>query len=110
MSDANKLSDKDDDWKTMCLLMKREIEELRKDQVRLKENQSQLKADQIINHNMIEQLKNKPNVTNNILQVVCVHPTDNYLDMMTDKLEDFHKALAYIKNCALSLISMKSVN
>jgi hypothetical protein len=40
--------------------------------------------------------------TNNLLQVICVTSTDNYLDMLTNKIGDFSKAIDYIKDCALS--------
>ncbi len=60
---------------------------------------------QIENYENIEKLKEKPNVTNNILQVVCVSHNDNYLDILTEQLGDFDKALKYIKCCALSNIN-----
>ncbi len=53
----------------------------------------------------IEQLKERANITNNILQVVCLTQNDNYLDMLTEELGDFNKALNYIKCCALSNIN-----
>ena len=50
----------------------------------------------------VAELKEKPNVTNNNLQVICVGSQDNYLDMLTERLGDFTKALECIKDCALS--------
>ena len=50
----------------------------------------------------IAELKEKPNVTQNILQVVCVGQKDNYLDMLTKEYGDFGRALEFIKDCALS--------
>ena len=44
------------------------------------------------------------NHSQNILQVVCVGNNDNYLDMLTNKWGDYHKALDFIKDCALSEI------
>ena len=44
-------------------------------------------------------------INNQILQVVCVGQNDNYLDMLTQQLGDFDKALEYIKDCALSDLS-----
>lgn len=55
------------------------------------------KTDQEIN-----QLKSKPLINNQILQVISVGTMDNYLDMLTNQLNDFDKALEYIKDCALS--------
>jgi len=61
--------------------------------------------------NEIQRLKSQPptvieqhNHSQNILQVVCVGSNDNYLDMLTDKWGDYHKALDFIKDCALSEI------
>ena len=51
---------------------------------------------------LIEELKVKPNVTNNNLQIFCVSSNDNYLDMLTERWNSFDKALEYIKDCALS--------
>lgn len=54
----------------------------------------------------IAKLKEKPNnIINNNLQIVCVGNNDNYLDMLTDQLHSFDKALEYIKDCALSQLS-----
>ena len=58
----------------------------------------------------VEKLKNKPQqtITNNnqnILQVVCIKPDDNYLDTLTHQLGDFHQALDFIKDCALSSLT-----
>jgi len=51
---------------------------------------------------LIEELQKKPSINNQILQVVCVGSNDNYLDMLTQEYGNFDKALAYIKDCALS--------
>ena len=54
----------------------------------------------------IEELKAKPtNINNNNLQIVCVRSIDNYLDMLTDRLGNFDRALDYIKDCALSSLT-----
>ena len=50
-------------------------------------------------------IKENPRINNQILQVVCVGQNDNYLDMLTDQLGNFDKALEYITNCALSDLS-----
>ena len=49
----------------------------------------------------IEELKGKANITNN-LQIVCLSNNDNYLDMLTQELGSFDRALDYIRDCALS--------
>jgi hypothetical protein len=79
------------------------IEEQTQQIKELKENQ--ITSNQNI-EKQIEQLKEKPNVVvnNNVLNVVCMTPNDNYLDMLTTNLGDFNKALEYIKSCALSHI------
>ena len=50
----------------------------------------------------INELKEKPNINNQVLQVICFGNNDNYLDMLTDQWGDFDRALEYIKDCALS--------
>ena len=52
----------------------------------------------------LEELAREPRIQNNILQVVCVGPNDNYLDMLTDHC-GFAQALEYVKACALSDIN-----
>jgi hypothetical protein len=52
----------------------------------------------------IDELKDKPNITNQILQVVCISGNDNYLDMLTQEW-NFDRALGFIKDCALSNLS-----
>ena len=53
--------------------------------------------------NNYTELKDKPsNIHNNILQVVCVGGNQNYLDMLTEELGDYDRALSFIKDCALS--------
>ena len=52
----------------------------------------------------ISQLKDKPMVNNQVLQVVCIGQNDNYLDMLTQKW-DFDRALSFIRDCALSSLT-----
>ena len=40
--------------------------------------------------------------TNNHLNIICVTNNDNYLDMLTDRMGNFDRAIGYIKECALS--------
>lgn len=66
----------------------------------------QLKADMTnqvaeVKQQLLEQ--HRPIVNN--LQVVCVGTKDNYLDMLTEKLGNFDRALEYIKDCALSSLT-----
>jgi len=70
-----------------------EIENVRKEFITLK--------------NEFEKFKNDRKIVNNqnILQVLCIRSNDNYLDMLTDQCGDFHQALEFIKDCALSSIS-----
>jgi uncharacterized C2H2 Zn-finger protein len=86
---------------------------LYKNKVNLLENQlNQLKEKQNIENQQLIQLidkrvtelKDKPstNITNQILQVVSISSTDNYLDMLTERWSSFDRALEYIKDCALS--------
>ena len=53
----------------------------------------------------IAELKGKPQINNQILQMICVGSNDNYLDMLTEKWNSFDQALKYIKDCALSSLS-----
>jgi hypothetical protein len=53
----------------------------------------------------IEELKKKPSIVNQVLQVVCVTNNDNYLDMLNEQLNSFDKAIQYIAECALSSIN-----
>jgi len=50
----------------------------------------------------IEKLEKKPT---NILQIVCVSNTDNYLDMLTNRIASMDQAIEYVKDCALSDVS-----
>jgi len=63
----------------------------------------QLKETQHDLQKQILQLKDKPSVyvNNQVLQVVCVSQNDNYLDMLIERW-DSDRALAFIKDCALS--------
>ena len=48
-------------------------------------------------------LKQKPSISvSNVLQVICISNKDNYLDMLTDRMGNFHQAIEYIRECALS--------
>ena len=70
----------------------------------LKEEMAQIKHQLNEKSKEIEELKTKSaNITNN-LQIVCISSTDNYLDILTQQLGNFDKALEYIKDCALSEI------
>jgi len=53
----------------------------------------------------IAELKEKPLISNQVLQVICVSNNDNYLDMLTEEWGNFDQALAYIKDCALSSVT-----
>ena len=68
----------------------------------LKKRIKELEEMQSTHTNVLVQLKDKPHINQNILQVVCVGNNDNYLDMLTERLGDFDQALDYIKDCALS--------
>ena len=50
-------------------------------------------------------MKDKPQVNNQILQMICIGNNDNYLDMLTQQWNNFDQALKYIKDCALSSIN-----
>jgi hypothetical protein len=81
--------------KEMCLLKLQTNQEI----AELKDEKQKINQE-------IAELKEKTfGVTNNILQVVCVSPNDNYLDMLTERFGNFQQALEYIKNCALSNIT-----
>lgn len=59
----------------------------------LKERDEQLKSE-------FKELKTKPN--SQVLNIICVTGNDNYLDMLTDQMGNFDRAIDYIKGCALS--------
>jgi len=48
---------------------------------------------------IVNEIKDTPK---NVLQVICITPNDNYIEMLTDKIGNFDKAIDYIKDCALS--------
>jgi hypothetical protein len=55
----------------------------------------------------VSEIRNQPtNVHNHnhnqVLQVMCIGQNDNYLDMLTQKWDNFDRAITYIKDCALS--------
>lgn len=107
-SQPTNVPNRNDDLKEIILSLKKEIVELKQNQIIGNQNIEQLKENQIIGNQQIEQLKENPptiNQINNVLQVVCVTQNDNYLDILTEQLGDFNKALEYIKNCALANIN-----
>jgi DNA-binding transcriptional MerR regulator len=81
--------------------LRAEFEE--KSQVLEKQSQILEKKSQVLEKKIAE-LSEKPLITNQILQVVCVGNNDNYLDMLTKEFNDCDKAIEYIKDCALSHI------
>ena len=106
------ISNPNDDLKEIILSLKKEIVELKQNQIVGNQHIEQLKENQIIGNQQIEQRieqlkENAPTINNinNVLQVVCVTQKDNYLDILTEQLGDFNKALEYIKNCALANIN-----
>lgn len=60
----------------------------------------EIKLEQTNGH--INEIRETPK---NILQVICITNSDNYLDMLTDKMGNFEQAIDYIKDCALSDVS-----
>ena len=66
-------------------------------EAKIKERTQKLEED-------VANIKKNPQHVNNILQVVCVSNTDNYLDMLTQSW-GFDKALQYVKDCALANLS-----
>jgi uncharacterized C2H2 Zn-finger protein len=94
----SQIPSQNDELKGIIISLKKQIEELKEKQTITNQKQETI-------FQYVEELKNKPNITNNVLQVVCVTHNDNYLDMLTQDLQDFDKALDYIKNCALSNIN-----
>jgi hypothetical protein len=46
--------------------------------------------------------ENPPTAGNQCLQVICVSNNDDYLDMLTNRLGTFGKAIEYLTDCALS--------
>lgn len=48
----------------------------------------------------------KPTVTNNLnLSVICVGKKDDYLEMLSEKWDNFDCALEYVKTCGLSMLA-----
>ena len=87
--------------KNAKIVLENKINSLEEQIIQLKENPPTMKLLEKIAQDVAE-LKEKPNVTNNNLQVICVGSQDNYLDMLTERLGNFTKALECIKDCALS--------
>ena len=54
------------------------------------------------NEKIAKLTKKSSHVINNNLQIICIGKDDNYLDMLTQKWNNFDRALEYIKDCALS--------
>ncbi len=75
--------------------------------ISMKKDIAELKKKEKVKEKEKEKEKEKPviNFNNNVLQVVCVSPNDNYLDILTKQLGNFNDALKYIKNCALADIN-----
>jgi hypothetical protein len=44
-------------------------------------------------------------MVNQVLQVICVSNSDNYLDMSSDRMGNFDQVIEYIRDCALSNVS-----
>lgn len=59
------------------------------------------KINQLIDHKNGLHGSDKPIINNNTLQVLCVGPRDNYLDMLTEEM-GFDRALEFVIGCALS--------
>jgi hypothetical protein len=74
------------------------IERLEKMEKRLDEKDKQIEQ----SAKERAELKENPRINNQVLQVVCVGSNDNYLDMLTEELNNFDKASEYIKDCTLS--------
>lgn len=86
------------------LQLKRQIEEL-KNSMTVPTTHESLQ-ERIINVEKRLSIQEKePHIKNNVLQVICVTNKDNYLDMLTDRIGSFEKAIDYIKDCALSDLS-----
>jgi hypothetical protein len=85
-------------------LLQLQIEKLKENQEKLTENQVELREKPLLLEKQLAELKEKPSINNQILQVVCIGNNDNYLDMLTEKW-DFNRALCFIKDCALSSLS-----
>ena len=66
------------------------------------EDQTVTKSDLNRLEKQIAELKQKSNNITNNLQIVCVGSKDNYLDMLTERFQNFDRTLDYIKDCALS--------
>jgi hypothetical protein len=53
----------------------------------------------------VKQTQSDQPKVNQVLQVICVGNTDNYLDMLTEKMGNFGEAIEYLRECALSDVS-----
>src|SRR5258708_4038253 len=80
--------------------LEKQIAELIGDKQKTKKEINELNEFRQKTDEEIDRLKNKPSNVNQILQVVCVSSSDNYLDMLTDEWNSFDRALEYIKDCA----------
>jgi len=105
---------KSNNEKAKVLLLKKQLAEKEKEIAKLKNiplpvealNRFEKMEKEIAQNNKeIAELKENPRISNQILQVVCVGTSDNYLDMLTDEWNNFDRALEYIKDCALSSLA-----
>ena len=53
----------------------------------------------------IEDIRKRPTTINQNLQVLCLDPEKNCLDTLTERYGNFHQALEFVKDCALSQIT-----
>lgn len=101
-------------FKICPVLKKQEEKQLKNDQVEIlkqemqRQNQEMYqKLSQLIDQKCGSQLQSQSqsqsiiNVNNNTLQVLCVGPQDNYLDMLSQEM-GFDRALEFVIGCALS--------
>ena len=86
---------------TISILAK-QIDELKEKQIADSKEKSEKLEKQ---EKEIAELKDKPQINNQILQMICIGNNDNYLDMLTEQWNNFDQALKYIKDCALSSLS-----
>ena len=74
--------------------------------IKIEELQSQLDDQHLRDVQLdqkIDEIINKPtNTITNNLNVICVSNHDNYLDILTDRLGNFDRAIDYLTDCALS--------
>lgn len=78
-----------------------ELKTLFKEHQEMKEKISNIEKDHSLQTEKINNIEKDPKQINNVLQVFCVGPKDNYLDMLTESW-GFERAIEYVKDCALS--------